>query len=108
MRPYEEYVRFTTDDLDMSVTRLGGRLRCRSDGSGCSKHGGRNGPDDDNISCPPVVSEYVENPVQSDHPVHLAFPAIGHGGADSRETAGKVHAFHCVHDHAKKFLVKDL
>lgn len=47
-----------------------------------------------------MVTESVENSVQSDPSVSLAFPMIASsGGADSRKIAVDINAFRCVEGH---------
>ena len=49
----------------------------------------------------------LENPVQPAHPIPLAFPAIVPGSADSREAAVDIKVYHCIHEHANEFLLRE-
>ena len=49
----------------------------------------------------------LENPVQPAHTIPLAFPAIVPGSADSREAAVDIKVYHCIHEHANEFLLRE-
>ena len=76
---------FATDDEDMSVTLVDGRLRFWSDGSGYSNYGRRIDPDDDCIPFPLSVPDPIKNPVQPALTVPLGFPVMAPGNDDSHE-----------------------
>ena len=85
MAAHTRGIGFTTDDVDMSVTLVDGRLRFWSDGSGYPNYGRRIDPDDHYIPFTLLVPDLIENPVQPALPVTLGFPVIAPGGDDSHE-----------------------
>ena len=107
MATHTRGVGFATDDSDKSVTLLDGRLRFWSDGTEYSTYGRRIDPDDVCTPSPSVVPGSVEDSVQPDPPVPLAFPVIAPGSADSRETAVDINVFHCTQGHASEFLLRE-
>ena len=81
MAAHPREVDIATDDEDMSVTLVDGRLRFWCDESGYSNYGRKIDPDDNYIPSP----EPIKNLVQPDFPVPLGFPVIALGSDDSTE-----------------------
>ena len=85
MAAHTRGIGFTTDDVDMSVTLVDGRLRLSSDGSSYSNYGRRIDPDDDCIPFPLSVPDPIENAGQPSLPAPLGFPVVASGSENSHE-----------------------